>query len=276
MNGTFRAMGSTITWWGESDIGPRLAAWFERVEAGCSRFRASSELCLLNAAESETVRVSPVMERVLRAADDAYLTSEGLVDPTLLGAVEAAGYDRTFEEASKQPRRPPTPAAWSDVIVGRGCVTRPPGVRIDLGGVAKGWTAWSALDLFEGEGLVDAGGDIALRGTWKIDVTHDGMHVTDLVVNDCGVATSGVDRRRWTGGHHIIDPRTSIPAVTDVIAATVVATTTMVAETVARSIVIRGGIEGLEWADGLPDVKWAAVTTLERSTIALDKAEVVG
>lgn len=275
MNGAFRAMGSTVTWWAETDAGQRLATWFEQVEATCSRFRSNSELSAINASPQETINISPLMERVLRAADDAFVVSKGNVDATLLDALEAAGYDRSFDDASLQAKAPPPMVtSWCDVIVGNRRVTRSPGSRIDLGGIAKGWAAWSALDLIEGDAVVDAAGDIAMRGAWTIDVVHDGTKVASIVAADCGIATSGVDRRRWTGGHHIIDPMTGSPAVTDVMAATVVAENTPLAETVARSIVVRGSHPGLEWAATVPGVKWAAATTSAGSTIALEPTEV--
>ena len=68
-----------------------------------------------------------------------------------------------------------------------------------------------------------------------------------------GVATSGTSVHRWQhvdgSRHHLIDPRTGRPAVTDVVQATVVAGTALAAESLAKSIVISGSWDGLELAE---------------------------
>ena len=74
----------------------------------------------------------------------------------------------------------------------------------------------------------------------------------------CGVATSATDRRRWMQGdqlrHHIIDPRSGLPTVTDVVSATVVAPTAVEAETAAKAVLIRGSVDGLDWLESNPDL----------------------
>ena len=85
----------------------------------------------------------------------------------------------------------------------------------------------------------------------------------------CGVASSATDRRRWMQGgrlrHHIIDPRSGLPAATDVISATVVAPTAVEAEAAAKSVLIRGSVDGLNWLESNPDL--AALLILETGQI---------
>ena len=89
-----------------------------------------------------------------------------------------------------------------------------PGVRLDLGGIGKGYAAERAAELLAlaGPCLVNAGGDVAVRGVpaagpWAVAVDE---HLT-LELERGGLATSGTDRRRWRRGgvehHHLIDPR---------------------------------------------------------------------
>jgi thiamine biosynthesis lipoprotein len=77
-----------------------------------------------------------------------------------------------------------------------------------------------------------------------------------FIEQGCGVATSATDRRRWMQGdqvrHHIIDPRTGLPAESDVVSATVVAPTAVEAEAAAKSILIRGSLDGLDWLEANP------------------------
>jgi thiamine biosynthesis lipoprotein len=272
--GSFKAMGSTISWWAERDAGSSIAELFEEVEMCCSRFRAGSELERVGRDPRLTVEISPLLARLLAAADAAWRLSEGLVDPTVAAAVAAAGYDDDLERASKIPGAPQPVTGWDSVTLSDSTLTRPAGTRLDLGGSAKGWTAAAALEL-PGVRLVDAAGDIALRGVWTISVEHAGEKVADLCVEDGGVATSGIDRRRWRGGHHLIDPRTGAPVETDAVAATIVADDLLTAETVAKTVVLMGVWTGLGWAESLPAVRAALVTTTDGPTVALPRSKEV-
>jgi thiamine biosynthesis lipoprotein len=152
----------------------------------------------------------------------------------------------------------------------------PDSVHLDLGGIAKGWAADQAvrrLSLY-GPALVNAGGDIAISGSlsdgqaWPIgidDPFQADTHFETLKLTRSGVATSGKDYHRWLKDgawqHHIIDPRTGLPADTDVMAATVVAPTVMEAEAAAKAVLIMGSVSGLEWLEA--DSGLAGVVVLE-------------
>lgn len=274
----FRAMACGMGFWvaGCDAAGARAA--FERAEAAVheaeqvlSRFLPTSELSQLNAAAGRPVGVSPLLWDTLTAGLAAARRTGGLFDPTILPALNAAGYDRPFAEietrgavAYRLELRPPD---WGSVHMDRvrQTVLLPAGVAIDLGGIAKGWLADRVADDLAAIGpcLVDIGGDIAVRGTpagqpgWAVGVADPRYPERDLVVlalRDCGIATSGRDYRVWTADgedrHHIIDPRTGRPAVTDVLSSTVVAGNALDAEVAAKVTLIRGSQDGLDWLEG--------------------------
>jgi thiamine biosynthesis lipoprotein len=151
---------------------------------------------------------------------------------------------------------------------GDGSIRLPAGMRLDLGGVAKGWAAHTALQRLErsGSALVDAGGDVAVGtapdesyGGWPVGIAdpfHAGQDLEMFTLQECGIATSGQDYRRWLKGgvwqHHLIDPRTGRPAVTDVLTATVVAPTVIQAEMAAKTSLILGSYLGLDWLEHQP------------------------
>ena len=85
---------------------------------------------------------------------------------------------------------------------------------------------------------------------------HPDQPLQLLMVGQGGVATSGRDYRRWQRNgvwqHHIIDPRTGLPAKTDVLSATVVASTTSEAEAAAKAALILGSDAGLDWLEAHP------------------------
>lgn len=261
--------------------------WFEEWECRLSRFREDSELSKLNRSEGREVQVSPVLWEVLQLALHAARSSDGLVSPTVLDALVVAGYDRTFEalqsSGSPTPHPAPTPgASWRTVTLDEyvRAVCLQPGVRLDLGGVAKGWAAdRAACRLAEhGPALIDAGGDIAVSGPmadgsrWPIGVAdpHDlGGQIATLALDGGAVATSGRDYRRWErdgeARHHIIDPRTGRPAETDVLSATIVAPTAREGEVAAKVALILGSDEGLDWIEARPTL--AALLVLDDGTL---------
>ena len=98
---TFDAMGSHVRLL-IGEPGPELPPAAEAAEAArrfvldydaaLSRFKPDSELCALNRDPRERVPASPLLRRAVRAGIEAAALSGGLVDPTLLGEIEAAGY----------------------------------------------------------------------------------------------------------------------------------------------------------------------------------------
>jgi thiamine biosynthesis lipoprotein len=250
----------------------RAAAEFARYERCLSRFDPASELSALNRTGGRPVAVSPLLFEALAAARSLLLETAGLYNPAVLPALEAAGYDRSFDRL--QPAE-----SGSDVTPGdarSGAVLRPPAepyqldgrsrevrlapyVRLDLGGIGKGLAVDAAAEELAGQVsfLVDAGGDIRVGGTspddgpWGIAVQHPvdlDRDIAVLAVSDCAVATSSVGRRRWVQDgavrHHLIDPRTGLSAASDVTAATVIAPRCAPAEVWAKAVVIAGAVEG--------------------------------
>jgi thiamine biosynthesis lipoprotein len=179
-----------------------------------SRFDPDSELNRVNAATGKPVRVSRAFARMLELALEAARETDGLVDPTLGAELEAAGYDSDFSSLQDDPRPPDElpPRPPVAVRLAGMSVVVPEGVRLDLNGVVKGRTVDDALALFDGNGFVSAGGDLAVRGTFVAALPSGGT--VSLVRG--ALATSGTDRRRWMRGgrmqHHLIDPSTGTPA----------------------------------------------------------------
>ena len=228
----------------------RIEAWAGRL----TRFSPDSELMRLNAATASPVPIGPTLTAALDWARMAEGMSDGLVDASLLD-------ERLAAEAGLDPAIPVGAGRrWSLRRTARGAaVERGPGVRFDLGGVAKGWLTDRALAIAPGRSaLVDGDGDVAVRvapgDTWAVgigDPREQGtlLGALDLgadgdVTRTWGIATSGTSVHRWAhaGGdaHHLIDPRTRRPVDTDVVQATVLAGSARVAEVLAKTAVIAG------------------------------------
>jgi thiamine biosynthesis lipoprotein len=236
----------------------RAEAEFVRLEALLSRFREGSELSALNRAR--VLYAGPELVEVTERALEARQRTHGRFDPTVHDALVAAGYDRTFEQVEGRVATTSAPARCGggvSVDAATGRVELEPGFRLDLGGIAKGYAVDRACDLLAQAGpcLVDAGGDIAARGSaWPVGIeTHHGTITVALA--DGALATSGIDRRRWeteTGtAHHLIDPATGLPAETDLLRATVVATDAAEAEVLAKALFLAGADQAVAEADAL-------------------------
>jgi thiamine biosynthesis lipoprotein len=261
-----------------------LPAQFEAWEQCLSRFRESSELSRLNQSHGQWTPVSSTLWTVLMHALWGARESNGIVTPALLAALEAAGYDRSFDamKADAQPRHLlNVKHNWRDIEmdVARCAVRLPYGMKIDLGGVAKGWAAQEAvrrLGVF-GAALVDAGGDIAVRGgPLPIGISNPFQPETPLTVvavSNAAVATSGRDYRRWqingAWHHHIIDPRTLTPAQTDVLTVSVHAPDAVSAEVAAKTMLILGSEAGMNWIEWR---SWPALLVLEDGTVMRSSA----
>ncbi len=251
----------------------RLGAWADRL----TRFTTTSDLTRLNASPAARVPVRPTLAAALDWARMAQGLSDGIVDVALLDARLAAETAGQLAFGA-----PPVDRTWSMDRGRRGShVRRPPGLRFDLDGVAKGWLADRALDRLDRfpAAVVDADGDIAIRlghgQRWRIGVADprssgDDLLVLDLVGSDrhggrrFGLATSGTSVHRWMHDgrvdHHLIDPRTGASARTDIVQATILAGTAREAEAHAKTAVILGSDAALDALDR-PGVDGAILLT---------------
>ena len=121
-----------------------------------------------------------------------------------------------------------------------------PGVKLDLGGIGKGYAAEQAATVLAAAGpcLVNAGGDVAIRaGAWPVGVQTSTGTLT-LELSTGALATSGRDRRRWLRDgrelHHLIDPATGTSAEGDLLRVTVVGKDAVDAEVWAKALFLVG------------------------------------
>jgi FAD:protein FMN transferase len=247
----------------------RLLAWHDRF----SRFEAGSELSRLNRDPRPVVPVGELMARMAQAAVDAAAHTDGLVDATLIGELEAAGYREDHSTsvpleralALAPPRGPAGPSPerrWATITVDRAARTvhRPPGIRLDSGGIVKGILAdvlGEALARHEAY-AVDCAGDLRLGGVGAVPrIVRVASPFGDEILHEFeltegGVATSGIGKRSWIGpygspAHHLLDPATGRPAFTGIVQATALAPTALEAEVAAKAAVLSGSEGASRW-----------------------------
>jgi FAD:protein FMN transferase len=247
----------------------------DELEARWSRFRDDSEITRLNHRSGRATALSADGFLLVDHAVAAWRATGGRYDPTVLHALESAGYDRSFEQiGTGRPggdgsgRGAAEPAAGSGTgHPAPGCgavvldtalrtVTLPPGVGFDPGGIGKGLAADLVVDLLLEEGArgacVDLGGDGRMAGEpppggWRVGVgdPHDPDRLLAIVtLTDHGIATSSRLIRRWdvegVTRHHLLDPRTGASLDNGLDAVTVIAPDAWVAEILTKAAYVAG------------------------------------
>jgi thiamine biosynthesis lipoprotein len=136
----------------------------------------------------------------------------------------------------------PLPPLRDVLAVRHGAARLEPGAGIDLGGIAKGWMADRLLDSLGQNALANLGGDLSAGGDGPAgDGWPVGLGGATVLLRDQGAATSSVRRRRWSvEHHHLIDPRTGLPAQTGLEEVSVVAANGVEAEVVAKTALLVG------------------------------------
>ena len=241
--------------------------------AAFSRFKPESELSSLNGDAATAVRVSPIMARFVQSVVDAAAATGGLVDATLLDAIESLGY-RTerfrgslalpLALALAPPAGPPARTRSAagrtiDVDLETSTVTRPPGVRLDGGGIVKGMLADVVGEMLQEHDsfLVDCEGDLRIGGRGGVrrsvavaaPLSQRVLH--EFTLADGAVATTNITKRSWMErlkpAHHLLDPATGLPAYTGIVQATALAPTALEAEALAKAALLSGPQDAAGW-----------------------------
>jgi FAD:protein FMN transferase len=228
-------------------------AWTHAMHDRLTRFTPDSELSRLNDAAGRWIDVSPDLEALLHQSLAAYQASAGLVHIGVLPALRAAGYTRDFAAgptpATGEIVIPPPLPEMLEVVDGRARIA--PGTAIDLGGIAKGWLADRAVERIGPNSLANFAGDLRARGEGPAgDGWPVGFGSTTVLLKDIGAATSGTGGRRWgERSHHLIDPRTGLPADTDLTEVSALAPTGADAEVLAKTALLLGRAAGVRFLD---------------------------
>jgi thiamine biosynthesis lipoprotein len=257
----------------DDEVAREARATLLDAHARLSRFELESELSRLNRDPREAIPASPLLRRLAAAVGTAGELSGGLVDATMLEEIEAAGYVASLAPGAAPPAegvmaRFSSPeckkrqSAWRSISVDEeaGTVIRPPGVKIDGGGIAKGMLADVVAESLEHceAFAVDCCGDLRLGGRAgrlrriRVEDPSGGEPLHELSLAAGAVATSGTTRRAWQGpdgrpAHQIIDPRSGRPAFTGIVQATAVAPSGLLAEVHAKAALLSGPEGAADW-----------------------------
>jgi FAD:protein FMN transferase len=249
----------------------QASTFIQSGESRFTRFSEESELSALNRSSGMRFKASPELFSVVALTRRFFHLTRGLFDPSILPDIKRVGYDRSMDllcELGPSPLLETLLAnehpSFSEIDMDESdhTILLPPGMSLDLGGIAKGWIAEQAAIILSGYTTacgVDAGGDMYLVGLpdglkqWPValeDPLQPENILTTLNVDPGAVATSTITKRVWQQAgknrHHIIDPRTGEPADSDWISVTVMAPHAYEAEVFAKALLIAGPQEAEE------------------------------
>ena len=284
----FKAMNTSVLLAAEGDewaiAGLQAArAFIEISEQRFSRFLPDSELSRLNRSAGQWCSVSEDLMELLTLSIRYFVDTNGLFDPSILPDLKRVGYDKSLDvlraqalvdvTAQLHASRPNFREINLDTPGGR--VHLPHGMELDFGGIAKGWIVEKAstlLSTYAPNCAVSAGGDICFVGSpldgsnWRVeleDPQEPGRTIATLFVGQGAVVTSSITKRTWNQNgrvrHHLIDPRTGEPAITDWLSVTVIAQQITAAEVYAKALLIGGEIEASRLTARYPDLAFITV-----------------
>ncbi|OZB97617.1 FAD:protein FMN transferase [Paenibacillus sp. XY044] len=280
---TFRAMNTDFVTQGLPEAEQREAeSWFAFVEKHLTRFDPGSELSRLNRSAGRPFIATPILFEAVSVAVDYYKRADGLFNPFLGRLLSELGYGESFvetaAEAASRSRPSDRPEACAKLLGAFGpenavklnpllrSMELPPEWSVDLGGIAKGWSAEQFAGMMRRKGIaqgaVSAGGDMMLWGgesrPQQVGIADPFALDRDIyslfIRRNAGIATSSRLKRKWLDGdgqqrHHILDPRTMMPSLTDVVQATVIHPSLTAAEVYAKCLLILGFQAGEEWLE---------------------------
>ena len=286
----FRAMNSNIVLAAEGELSRVEAGlvaaqnFIEASERRFTRFSEESELSALNRSAGNWFQASPDLFEVVKEATIYFHKTSGLFDPSILPHLKNAGYVHSMDEirrngSAPQPDRHQSASGVTfdsvELNETTSSIRLPADLQIDLGGIAKGWTAEQTarlLSQYATSCAVNAGGDMFLIGyphgqdSWEVgleDPRDPQVDITLLLAQEGAIATSSVVKRAWKQGnvsrHHLINPRTGEPANTRWLSVTVLAPHAATAETFAKAFLIADEEETQSLAEQHPELTVLAV-----------------
>ncbi|HEU4778928.1 MAG TPA: FAD:protein FMN transferase [Steroidobacteraceae bacterium] len=251
----------------------------KRIDRLMSTWKEDTEISRVNREGGKhPVKISPELFRLLQVSVEYSELTNGAFDITYA----SVGYLYDFKKGVH-----PDSAAIAQALPGinwRRMVLDPknttvfftrPGMRIDLGGIAKGHSVDRGIELLQEQGItramVNSGGDTRIIGDrfgkpWVVgvrDPDHEGKVFLRLPLSDTAFSTSGDYERYFDEDgkrfHHIIDPKTGDSA-RKVRSVTVIAGTATRTDALTKSVFIMGAEEGIAFINTLPDVDAVAVS----------------
>lgn len=259
-----------------------------RIDGAMSPYKETSELSRINReAAKQTLTISQEMADILARSIEFSKLSDGAFDVTFSSVGYMYDYRKHTKPTDAQIARALPGINYRHLILDRDKHTlrfAHDGVRIDLGGIAKGWAVDRSIELLKKRGIaharVTAGGDTRLLGDrrgrpWTVgirDPRQQGKVIAVLPLADIAISTSGDYERFFDDDsgvrhHHIINPKTGKSA-SGVRSVTVIAADATTTEGLTKSVFIKGPVDGLRLINSLKNVDAVVIDSQGRMHVS--------
>lgn len=268
---------------GRQNLLSQAEAAIKDFESRFSRFLSDNELASFNNSTGGVeTPVSEMMAEMLNLTKRLHQETSGIFDPTIINSLESVGYNKSFTEIKPENEPATTPdlehiktifasrPKLSALEIKDKKVVKPDGLRVDFGGIGKGFIIdYLSGHLFKevSDFWISAGGDLLVKGSaqdragWRIGVQNPyqpdkEVFSLNTAGRTLGIATSGIFRRQGANGgfkwHHLIDPRSGLPVENDIMAVTAIAASAAEADVFAKTVLLLGAEKGLEFIEDRP------------------------
>jgi len=244
------------------------------LESKLSSWKPGSDVYLLNLHAGKFVSVSQDTINILRISKQVYNETEGDFDITV-GAVwdlypfrDASTAMPTEQQLQQQLQFVGANKIQIDEDLLKAKI--PKGMKINLGGIGKGYAANAAITIIKKMGIknaaVSAGGDTYLMGTkatgpWNISIENprwQGQIIEQFSITDYSVATSGDSKQflKQNGKRysHIINPKNG-KLTSSTQSATIITKDATIADAYATAVFVKGAVAGMKWVNNKKDVE---------------------
>jgi len=244
-----------------------------RIDALMSPYKPDSELSRLNQqAADEAIQISEEMFNLLKKSLRMSQMSNGAFDITFSSVGHLYDYREGIKPSEQEIQQSLERINFRHVVLdekNHSVRFARPGVRIDLGGIAKGYAVDNGIAILDKcgikGGLVSAGGDSRILGDrgnrpWMMGIRHPRKKdavVVVLPLSNTALSTSGdyerffiEDGKRY---HHIISPKTG-KSVATTWSATVIGPDTTTTDALSTSLFVLGPAKGLQLVESLEGI----------------------
>lgn len=273
---SFNGLGTDIEIWivmddedddsrAEQDLSD-IMLFFENTEKIFSRFDDESELSFLNSNLNAYLPASEHMRNVAASALQHHAETGGYFDPRVVSQLENIGYDRDFKDVVLSKKMPDVAVSYFDRDLSEDLLIKDDKIcfrsKMDFSGIVKGWVTDKSASILSGKGwknfMVNSGGDIFFAGrddegmAWPVDIESISYEKILLNLQDVGIATSGIGKRKWEKNgiryHHLINPKKPNDFSFDFKSVTVVAPSTEQADVLAKTLFLMGREKAVDFA----------------------------
>ena len=266
----------------DENLKPAIDSILEVIDLSMSTYRPDSAISKINQGDT-TVVVDEHFRKVFEASQQIWQESEGLFDPTVGVLVNAWGFGKQKISEADLPTDKKIDSLRKYVGFDKVALTeknlikkRYTEILFDFNAIAQGYTSDVVANYLSARGIknyiVEIAGEMYLKGkntvedkSWTIGVENplkpldDRDLVATIQFTNQGLATSGNYRKVWTDSNgrkyvHSINPLTGRATQSDVLSATVVAPSTMLADGYATMFMVMGLAKSKAFLEKHPDL----------------------